>query len=202
MAASMLRRVSVCASRFSLGSLRIQAGFLHGNTGNEFRSAHSLEKIYPNSSFNYGSRAGGGEQQTDSDIPIERLTITYCRSSGPGGQNVNKVNTKAEVRFHIQTADWIPEDVRQKIISQHTNRINRSGKLIVTSEVSRYQMRNLSDCLHKIRDMIAAASVKHKQPSQEDVAFRRYRIDKMNRERLQQKKMHSAVKQSRRVEFD
>ncbi|XP_058876775.1 large ribosomal subunit protein mL62-like [Acipenser ruthenus] len=133
---------------------------------------------------------------------MPRLTITYCRSSGPGGQNVNKVNTQAEVRFHIQTADWIPEDVRQKIISQHTNRINRSGELIVTSEVSRYQMRNLSDCLQKIRDMIAAASVKHRQPSQEDVALRRYRMDKMNRERLQQKKMHTAVKRSRREEFD
>lgn len=74
---------------------------------------------------------------------VERLTVTYSRSSGPGGQHVNKgeysvkecpegsagfwvqdfhptltVNTKAEVRFHVLTADWIPEDIRLKVIEK------------------------------------------------------------------------------------
>lgn len=51
---------------------------------------------------------------------------------------------------------------------QHKNKINRSGELILTSESSRYQFRNLADCLQKIRDMIAEASQMPKEPSQED----------------------------------
>eukprot|EP00062_Callorhinchus_milii_P004748 gi/632943440/ref/XP_007886949.1/ PREDICTED: peptidyl-tRNA hydrolase ICT1, mitochondrial isoform X2 [Callorhinchus milii] len=136
------------------------------------------------------------------DVPVDRLTVTYCRSSGPGGQNVNKVNSKAMVRFHVATADWIPEDVRQSIISQQKNRINRSGELRVSSEVSRYQMRNLADCLQKIRDIVAEASRKPTQPSKEDAELRRMRVENMQRERLRQKKIHSSVKRDRRVDLD
>ncbi|XP_043570242.1 peptidyl-tRNA hydrolase ICT1, mitochondrial [Chiloscyllium plagiosum] len=118
----------------------------------------------------------GAQQNTSStDIPIDRLTVTYCRSSGPGGQNVNKVNTKAEVRFHVATADWLSEDVRSTITAKYQNRINRAGQLIVTSEVSRYQMKNLADCLQKIRNIVAAASQQPKQPSKEDAETRRMR---------------------------
>lgn len=39
-------------------------------------------------------------------IPVDRIDFNYARSSGPGGQNVNKVNTKAELRFHVMSADW------------------------------------------------------------------------------------------------
>ncbi|GCB81355.1 hypothetical protein scyTo_0023139, partial [Scyliorhinus torazame] len=58
------------------------------------------------------------QSSCNTDIPADRLTVTYCRSSGPGGQNVNKVNTKAEVRFHVATADWLPEDVRSAITAK------------------------------------------------------------------------------------
>ncbi|XP_062976366.1 large ribosomal subunit protein mL62 isoform X1 [Elgaria multicarinata webbii] len=140
--------------------------------------------------------------QTAADIPIARLSISYSRSSGPGGQNVNKVNTKAEVRFHLSSADWIAEDVRQKMAVMHRNKVNRAGELIVTSEMSRYQMRNLADCLQKIRDMIAEATAKPQVHSIETVEMIRERVEKMNRERLRQKKQHSSLKQSRRMDFD
>uniref|UniRef100_A0A7M4E5P5 Large ribosomal subunit protein mL62 n=1 Tax=Crocodylus porosus TaxID=8502 RepID=A0A7M4E5P5_CROPO len=133
---------------------------------------------------------------------VLRLSISYCRSSGPGGQNVNKVNSKAEVRFHLASADWIPEDVRQKIAVMHKNKISKSGDLIINSEVSRYQMRNRADCLQKIRDMILEATekpqVKRKETSEMLIA----RVEKMNRERLRQKKLRSAIKQDRSVDFD
>uniref|UniRef100_A0A670JC40 Large ribosomal subunit protein mL62 n=1 Tax=Podarcis muralis TaxID=64176 RepID=A0A670JC40_PODMU len=131
-----------------------------------------------------------------------RLSISYCRSSGPGGQNVNKVNTKAEVRFHLATADWISEDVRQKMATMYKNRISKSGELIVTSEVSRYQMRNLAACLQKIREMIIEATEMPRTESKETVEMIRSRVEKMNRERLRQKKIRSSVKQSRHVDFD
>lgn len=46
------------------------------------------------------------------------VTVTYSRSSGPGGQHVNKVDTKVDLRFHVETAQWIPEAVRERILSQ------------------------------------------------------------------------------------
>uniref|UniRef100_A0A3Q0SPZ4 Large ribosomal subunit protein mL62 n=1 Tax=Amphilophus citrinellus TaxID=61819 RepID=A0A3Q0SPZ4_AMPCI len=133
---------------------------------------------------------------------LERLTVSYSRSSGPGGQHVNKVSTKAEVRFHVQTAEWIPEDVRKKILEKNKNRITKAGELLVTSELSRSQQRNLSDCIQKISTIIAEASEKPHEPTAEDIALRAARSEKRNKERLRQKKIHSATKQSRRVDFD
>ncbi|XP_070245148.1 large ribosomal subunit protein mL62 isoform X2 [Bos mutus] len=144
----------------------------------------------------------GDAKQGNDDIPVDRLTISYCRSSGPGGQNVNKVNSKAEVRFHLASADWIAEPVRQKMALTHKNKINRAGELILTSECSRYQFRNLADCLQKIRDMIAEASQPATEPSKEDAALQKLRIENMNRERLEKKRINSAIKTSRRVDTD
>ena len=50
----------------------------------------------------------------DVEIPLDKIEFSYARSSGPGGQNVNKVNTKAELRFHVLSAEWLPMDVRQR----------------------------------------------------------------------------------------
>lgn len=49
-------------------------------------------------------------------IPVEELEVTYSTSSGPGGQNVNKVNTKVDLRFKIESAKWLNDEVRQKLI--------------------------------------------------------------------------------------
>ncbi|XP_037666038.1 peptidyl-tRNA hydrolase ICT1, mitochondrial [Choloepus didactylus] len=171
--------------------------------GTEFQSIYSLDKLYPESKGpDTAWRVPDDAKQASSDIPIDRLTISYCRSSGPGGQNVNKVNSKAEVRFHLATADWIAEPVRQKMAIMHKNKINRSGELILTSESSRYQFRNLADCLQKIRDMIAEASQTPKEPSRKDAVLRRIRVENMNRERLRQKRINSVIKRSRRVDMD
>lgn len=51
-------------------------------------------------------------------IPIEELDVTYSRSSGPGGQNVNCVDTKVDVRFKVETAKWIPEIVRSRLLEE------------------------------------------------------------------------------------
>lgn len=48
---------------------------------------------------------------------MNKVTVTYSRSSGPGGQNVNKLETKVDLRFHVQTSEWIPEAVRQKMLT-------------------------------------------------------------------------------------
>ncbi|XP_036054059.1 peptidyl-tRNA hydrolase ICT1, mitochondrial isoform X1 [Onychomys torridus] len=184
--------------------------------GTEFQSIYSLDKLYPESKgVDTAWKVPEHAKQASSDIPLDltrpvkdsretnhRLSISYCRSSGPGGQNVNKVNSKAEVRFHLASADWIAEPVRQKIALKHKNKINKAGELVLTSESSRYQFRNLAECLQKIRDMIAEASQLPKEPSKEDAQLQRLRIENMNRERLRQKRINSSIKTSRRVTVD
>ncbi|XP_040845633.1 peptidyl-tRNA hydrolase ICT1, mitochondrial isoform X2 [Ochotona curzoniae] len=151
--------------------------------GTEFKSIYSLDKLYPESQGSDTAwRIPDDAKQAGNDIPV--------------------VNSKAEVRFHLATADWIAEPVRHKMAVMHKNKINRSGELILTSESSRYQFRNLADCLQKIRDMIAEASQMPKEPSQEDAQLWKMRIENRNRERLRQKKVHSVLKTSRKVEMD
>ncbi|NXF19988.1 ICT1 hydrolase, partial [Rhodinocichla rosea] len=175
--------------------------------GTEYRSSHSLDKLYPPQQDGTAARTtvrgAGGKRKTARDgVWAARLTVSYSRSSGPGGQNVNKVNSKAEVRFHLASADWIPEAVRQKMALMHRNKINRAGELIVTSEESRYQMRNLAICLEKIRAMVTEAIEKPRVVSKETTQKLIERVEKMNRERLRQKKIHSTIKQSRKADFD
>ncbi|XP_068162017.1 large ribosomal subunit protein mL62 [Antennarius striatus] len=163
---------------------------------------HCIHKNFWQSTVCYGTRGTDTIKDSQIHIPVERLTVSYSRSSGPGGQHVNKANTKAEVRFHLHTADWIPEDVRQKIFEKNKNRINKAGELLVTSELSRSQQRNFSDCIQKISAIIAEASVKPPEPTAEDLSLRTCRLEQRNKERLNQKKIHSVVKRSRRVDFD
>ncbi|XP_007482734.2 peptidyl-tRNA hydrolase ICT1, mitochondrial isoform X2 [Monodelphis domestica] len=149
----------------------------------EFKSIYSLDKLYPNSCGRETAwRIPDDAKQASTDIPI--------------------VNTKAEVRFHLATADWIAEPVRQKISVLFKNKISKSGELIITSDSSRYQFRNLADCLQKIRDMIAQASQVPKEPSKEDAVLRRIRIENANRERLRQKRIHSSTKANRKIDMD
>ncbi|XP_032640955.1 large ribosomal subunit protein mL62 [Chelonoidis abingdonii] len=206
MAARVLR--GLCWARPVLLPARTPRGILHraaagAAPSSEFRSEYALDRLYPERNRSDAPEGTqDGTRQTSPDIPMDCLSISYCRSSGPGGQNVNKVNSKAEIRFHLASADWIAEDVRQKIAVMHKNKINKSGELIINSEVSRYQMRNLADCLEKIRNMIKEATEKSSVVSKENSQLLIARVQKMNRERLRQKKIHSTIKQSRRVDFD
>ena len=58
---------------------------------------------------------------------LDQLDITYSRSSGPGGQNVNKVNTKVDIRFHLDSASWISDEIKQKL----REKVSLTGELFV-----------------------------------------------------------------------
>ncbi|XP_056325887.1 peptidyl-tRNA hydrolase ICT1, mitochondrial [Danio aesculapii] len=146
------------------------------------------------------------QDQQLTHIPVDKLKVSYSRSSGAGGQHVNKVNTKAEVRFHVQTADWLPEALKSQILLTHRSRINRAGELYVRSEISRSQRRNLQECVQKLTALIQEAEQQQQEeeaePSPEDQELRENRLYKRNLERLKLKKIHAATKRARRLDFD
>ena len=91
-------------------------------------------------------------------LPRERLTFTFSRSSGAGGQNVNKVNTKAEVRFVLADASWMDADVRERFAEQCAACVNAEGEVFVTSQKHRTQEANLEDALMKLTHMVRKAA--------------------------------------------
>ncbi len=93
-------------------------------------------------------------------IPRERLTVLASRSGGPGGQNVNKVSSRVEVRFSIARADWIPAGVRERLPELFPGRTTKQGEFRVVSSRSRDQHRNLEDCLEKLAGFLRAASTR------------------------------------------
>ena len=96
-------------------------------------------------------------------IPRSELRFSFVRSSGPGGQNVNKVNTKAQLRWSVARSDSLPDDVRGRLLSRYARRINDRGELVLASQRYRDQARNIDDCLAKLREMVAAAAAQPKR---------------------------------------
>ncbi|XP_077407212.1 large ribosomal subunit protein mL62 [Vanacampus margaritifer] len=198
--AALAHMARLCISLYS--NVRVRSIVTPQSVKPRFVQTSELKNsLQPNAG--YANRGPDTEEDAQHvHVPVDRLTVSYSRSSGPGGQHVNKVNTKTEVRFHVLTADWIPEDVRQKIMQKNKNRINKAGELMVTSELSRNQHRNFSDCIQKISAIIIEASEKPHEATPEDIALRKSRLDKRNMERLRQKKIRAATKESRRLGFD
>lgn len=92
-------------------------------------------------------------------IPLKEFDFTFVRSSGPGGQNVNKVNTKAVLRWGVAASPNLPEAIRQRFMQQNRRRVTAGGQIIITSQRFRDQGRNVADCLAKLRDLLAKAAV-------------------------------------------
>ena len=96
-------------------------------------------------------------------IPPGELRFSFVRSSGPGGQNVNKVNSKAQLRWSVVGSAALPDDVRARLSARLARRLNDRGELVLVSQRYRDQARNIGDCLTKLRELIAAAAVPPKR---------------------------------------
>jgi len=125
-------------------------------------------------------------------IPDEELRFDFVRSGGPGGQNVNKVATKAVLRWNPRDSAALPEPVRRRLLQRLEGRLNREGDWIVTSQVSRDRTRNAADCLEKVRRVVLEAA----KPPKPRVPTKPTKASK--RRRLEAKRRRSAAKRLRR----
>ena len=90
-------------------------------------------------------------------VPAAALSLRATRSSGPGGQNVNKVASKVELRVDLSRIEGLSEDARARLERLTEGRRDALGQLVVTSQRTRDQSRNLEDAREKVRALVASA---------------------------------------------
>ena len=124
-------------------------------------------------------------------IPAEAIEWQFARSSGPGGQHVNRTSSKAMLRLDVARSPHLPDDVRRRIIARRTG-VTADGMLVITSQRHRDQPRNVADCLEKLAAIVAAALVvpKRRRPTRTPRAAVARRLDT--------KRRRSATKRLRR----
>ncbi|KAH9945414.1 RF-1 domain-containing protein [Epithele typhae] len=131
------------------------------------------------------------------DIPKGVVEFTYSRSSGPGGQNVNKVNTKATLRVPL-SSPWIPMWARDHIKATPAY-VSSSQSILITSTVFRSQAQNVEDCLLKLRSLVlraAAAGLVHEASEEQKEHVRRLEKAEKTRRRADKEK-RSMTKRTR-----
>ncbi|XP_050230242.1 uncharacterized protein LOC126679291 isoform X1 [Mercurialis annua] len=143
-------------------------------------------------------RASSAGNEPPPKITLDNVTVSFARSGGPGGQNVNKVNTKVDMRFNVKDAYWLSDRIKEKIMQMEKNRINKDGEIVISSTKTRTQKGNIEDALEKLQAIIDAASYVPPPPSEEQ----KKKIAKLaaigEQKRLKSKKVLSDKKAFRR----
>ena len=125
-------------------------------------------------------------------IPDSEFSFAFSRSGGPGGQNVNKVCSKAQLTWDVTRSPSIPDDVRERFLIRYRRRMSKEGMLLITSQRYRDQARNIQDCLNKLAELLLSVSLaptKRKATAPSKGARQR---------RLKEKHVQSDKKQARR----
>src|SRR6476661_2361304 len=125
-------------------------------------------------------------------IPAAELRFSFARSSGPGGQNVNKVASKAILHFDVLRSPSLPPDVRERFLARYGSRVTNAGEVVIHSEEFRDQPQNIQACYNKLRDMIVPVL----KPPKKRRPTKPTRGSKVRR--LKEKKSRSQVKEGRR----
>lgn len=125
-------------------------------------------------------------------IADSEFDFSFSRSSGPGGQNVNKVNSRASLQWNVMNSHALPESVKHRFLTTYAARLTKEGVVIISSQRYRDQGRNVTDCLEKLRQLILAVA-------DEPVPRRPTKPSRgAKQRRLSEKKATSERKQGRR----
>ena len=129
------------------------------------------------------------------NIPDNEIRFIFSRSSGPGGQNVNKVNTKATVKFDIMASNALNPEQKERIRKRLSSRISRNGILTVSPDRFRSQQANRKDALERLSRLLSEAlrvKPKRKKTSVPKAAKER---------RLREKRHRGEIKKTRRKDY-
>src|SRR5262245_46996555 len=129
-------------------------------------------------------------------IPDGELAFAFSRSGGPGGQNVNKVSSKVELRWNPTTSVALSADERTWLIERLRNRLTSDGTLIITSTATRDQLKNRDDATSKLALIVRAALARPK-PRRPTLPSRASK-----RRRVADKRHHAEIKRNRSGSYD
>jgi ribosome-associated protein len=129
-------------------------------------------------------------------IDESELAFTFIRSPGPGGQNVNKLATAAELRFNVATSPSLPHDVRTRLLAYAASKITLHGELIIKASRHRTQERNKHDALNRLKILISSIAIPPKKRRKTKPTFA------AKQRRLSEKKLHAKTKSLRRKQGD
>jgi ribosome-associated protein len=129
-------------------------------------------------------------------LTVNEIDFSFVRSSGSGGQNVNKVSSKAQLRFYPYESTVLSGDLRSRFLAMVQPRLTLDGSLLIFCDEHRDQPRNRQECLDRLEALIAKALV----PPKKRVKTKATRGSKERR--LDGKKRNSAKKKDRRVRQD
>src|SRR5258707_1855025 len=93
-------------------------------------------------------------------VPASAVDVHASRASGPGGQNVNKVATKIDLRVDLEAIEGLPEPARDRLRTLARHRLDADGRLVITSQATRNQARKLENVREKVHELITAALVR------------------------------------------
>jgi ribosome-associated protein len=99
---------------------------------------------------------------TDIVIDEAEISMDFVRSSGPGGQNVNKVSTAVQLRFDVRNTPSLPAEIRERLIRQAGRRVTTEGVLIIQAARFRTQERNRQDAVDRLIELVRRAAEKPK----------------------------------------
>ncbi|MBV6515494.1 MAG: Peptidyl-tRNA hydrolase ArfB [Planctomycetes bacterium] len=129
-------------------------------------------------------------------IPEREIEFVFARSGGPGGQNVNKVSSKAVLHFDVTRSPSLPPEVRARACALFAARINAEGRLVIACSTSASQLQNRQECLTRLQQMLQQAA----QPPKVRKKTTPSRASRQRR--LESKKRQSGKKAQRRKSWD